>query len=116
MPKNHFICFATNLVHAGGPASRMVDPEDDPNARELSDLSFHFDFSHSGLSKGAYRGNGVQLAWPYEPHDDNESLPWDPVFKHRGDSPKFREAVVKATPAWISNKRIGSTRSTRGIK
>jgi hypothetical protein len=40
----------------------MVDPEDDPNARELSDLSFHFDFSDSGLSKGAYRGNGVQLA------------------------------------------------------
>lgn len=118
VPRDHFICFATNLVHAGGPASKSkkVDSKEDPSSHKLSDLSFHFDFSHSGLSKGAYRGNGVQLAWPYEPHDDNESLPWDPVFKHGGDSPKFREAVVKATTAWISNKRIGSTRSTRGIK
>lgn len=104
MPKNHFICFATNLVHAGGPASRMVDPEDDPNTRELSDLSFHFDFSHNGLSKGANRSNGVQLAWPFEPHDEKNGKSDEPVFKH-GDSPKFREAVVEATTAWILNRR-----------
>lgn len=101
--KGHFICFASNLVHAGGPASLPLGPNEGLKQLKLSDMSLHFDFSHDGLSKGAIRSNGDTLTWPYEPNKEDPNNPgnFSNVFKYQGESPKFREAASNATTSWI---------------
>lgn len=106
-----FICFTANLIHAGGSASKRIHPGEDLTTSTLSDLSYHIDLNHFGLSKGIMRGNGKQLIWRYEPDDEKKGLDFPNLFKHNGDSPLFRDTMCRATRAWVLNKRRNS-RST----
>lgn len=108
VPQNSIICFSTNLVHAGGPAS--TDPELDINDDQPSDVSVEVDFSHLGCHKGSNKKSGYTITWPYVlVEEDIQGR--DDVYKFQGDSPKFSTKMTEATTNWLNNyyrKRLRS--------
>ena len=93
--KGDIIVFLSNLVHAGGPASKQIGDDTDLKQSDVSDVSISFDFSHVGIPKGTLLTNGTTKPWP---HDRIATFGKEGTFyKFGGESPCFKPAVSIAT-------------------
>ena len=101
--KGDIIIFSSNLVHAGGPASKHIGEEANLKESEVSDVSISFDFSHVGIPKGTSVTNGTTKPWPRDriATFDKEST----SYKIGGESPCFKKAFAIATSNYFGSTK-----------